>query len=77
MAAAHGMDMDTLMAVMRAGTANSFTVQAWSWIEAYGEKGAPIALKDLQLCKEAASAQSIVTPMLDVVLSRGTEALTG
>lgn len=77
MAAAHGMDMDTLMTVMRAGTANSFIVQAWSWIEAYGEKGAPVALKDLQLCKEAASARNIVTPMLDVALSRGTEALTG
>jgi 3-hydroxyisobutyrate dehydrogenase-like beta-hydroxyacid dehydrogenase len=45
MAAAYGMDMDTLMAVMRAGTANSFIVQAWNWVEAYGEKGAPVALR--------------------------------
>jgi len=77
MAAAHDMDMDTLMAVMRAGTANSFIVQAWGWVEAYGEKGAPVALKDLQLFKEAALARSIVTPMLDVALSRGADALTG
>jgi 2-hydroxy-3-oxopropionate reductase len=33
MAAAYGMDMDALMAVMRAGTANSFIVQAWSWLK--------------------------------------------
>jgi 2-hydroxy-3-oxopropionate reductase len=76
MAAAHGMDMDVLMAVMRAGTANSFVVQAWSWIEASGEKGAPVALKDLRLCKETASALSVATPMLDLALSLGSKAIS-
>jgi len=76
MAAAHGMDMDTLMTVMRAGTANSFIVQAWSWVEAYGEKGAPVAMKDLQLCKEAASAQGIAMPMLDLALSVGPKSIS-
>jgi 3-hydroxyisobutyrate dehydrogenase-like beta-hydroxyacid dehydrogenase len=65
MAAAYGMDMEALMAAMRAGTANSFIVQAWGWIEAYGEKGEPVALKDLRLFQEAAVAGSVVTPMLD------------
>lgn len=70
MAAAYGMDMDALMAVMRAGTANSFIVQAWSWVEAYGEKGAPVALKDLRLFQEAAAARGVAAPMLDSQLAR-------
>lgn len=70
MAAAYGMDMDTLMAVMRAGTANSFIVQAWKWVEEYGEKGTPVALKDLRLFHEAALAKGIQTLMLDTQLSR-------
>jgi 2-hydroxy-3-oxopropionate reductase len=76
MAAAHGMDMDLLMTVMRAGTANSFIVQAWSWVEAYGEKGAPVAMKDLRLCKETASGLAVATPMLDLVLSLGPRAIS-
>jgi hypothetical protein len=36
---------------MRNGTANSFIVQAWKWVEEYGEKGAPVALKDFRLCQ--------------------------
>jgi 3-hydroxyisobutyrate dehydrogenase-like beta-hydroxyacid dehydrogenase len=70
MAAAHGMDMDTLMTVMRAGTANSFIVQAWNWVEAYGEKGAPVALKDLLLFRETAGARGIATPILDNQLAQ-------
>jgi 2-hydroxy-3-oxopropionate reductase len=70
MAAAYGMDMDLLMEVMRAGTANSFIVQAWKWVEAYGEKGAPGALKDLRLFQEAASAMGVRTAMLDDQLAR-------
>jgi len=70
MAAAYGMNMDTLMEVMRAGTANSFIVQAWKWVEAYGEKGAPVALKDLRLFQEAAAAKGARTAMLDVQLAR-------
>jgi 2-hydroxy-3-oxopropionate reductase len=74
MAAAHGMDMDVLMAVI--GTANSFIVQAWSWVEAYGEKGAPVAMKDLRLCKETASALGVAMPMLDLALSLGPQAIS-
>jgi 2-hydroxy-3-oxopropionate reductase len=70
MAAAYGMDMDLLMQVMRAGTANSFIVQAWKWVEAYGEKGTPVALKDLRLFQEAASAMGVRTRMLDDQLAR-------
>lgn len=76
MAAAHGMDLDVLMAVMKAGTANSFIVQAWSWVEAYGEKGAPVAMKDLRLCKETALALGVAMPMLDLALSLGPQALS-
>lgn len=70
MAAAYGMDLDTLMAVMRAGTANSFIVQSWSWVEAYQEKGMPVALKDLRLFQEAAGLRGAPTPMLDRQLAR-------
>jgi 3-hydroxyisobutyrate dehydrogenase-like beta-hydroxyacid dehydrogenase len=70
MAAAYGMDMDLLMEVMRAGTANSFIVQAWKWVEAYGDKGTPVALKDLRLFQEAASAKGVRTAMLDDQLAR-------
>jgi 3-hydroxyisobutyrate dehydrogenase-like beta-hydroxyacid dehydrogenase len=70
MAAAYGMDMDLLMQVMQAGTANSFIVQAWKWIEAYGDKGTPVALKDLRLFQQAASAMGVRTAMLDDQLAR-------
>jgi 3-hydroxyisobutyrate dehydrogenase-like beta-hydroxyacid dehydrogenase len=70
MAASYGLDMETLMAVMRAGTANSFIVQAWAWIEAYGEKGEPVALKDLRLFQEASAAKGVATPTLDAELAR-------
>ena len=70
MAAAYGMNMDSLMAVMRAGSANSFIVQSWSWIEAYEEKGTPVALKDLRLFQEAAGLRGAPTPMLDHLLAR-------
>jgi 3-hydroxyisobutyrate dehydrogenase-like beta-hydroxyacid dehydrogenase len=70
MAAAYGMDMDALMAVMRAGTPNSFIVQAWSWVEAYGEMGAPVALKDLRLFQETAAARGVAAPRLDSQLAR-------
>jgi 2-hydroxy-3-oxopropionate reductase len=70
MAAGYGMDMDTLMTVMRAGSANSFVVQAWKWVEEYGEKGTPVALKDLRLFQQAASAKGVPTVMLDTQLAR-------
>lgn len=70
MAAGYGMNMDALMAVMRAGTANSFIVQSWSWIETYEEKGTPVALKDLRLFQEAAGLRGAPTPMLDHQLAR-------
>ena len=72
MAAAYGMNMDTLMAVMRAGTADSFVVQAWKWLEDYAEKGAPVALKDLRLYQQAASAKGVQTLLLDTQLVKGT-----
>jgi hypothetical protein len=62
--------MDTLMAVMRAGTANSFIVQAWKWVEEYGEKGTPVAMKDLRLFQQAAAARGVRTAMLDDQLAR-------
>lgn len=70
MAAAYGVDMDTLMAVMRAGTANSFIVQAWKWVEEYGDKGRPVALKDLRLYQQAALSKGVPTLMLDTQLSK-------
>ena len=72
MAAAYGMNMDTLMEVMRAGTANSFVVQAWKWLEEYGEKGRPVALKDLRLYQQAALSRGVETLMLDTQLARDT-----
>ena len=69
MAAGYGMDMDTLMAVMRAGSANSFVVQAWKWVEASGDK-VPVAIKDLRLFQQAASAKGVRSVMLDAQLAR-------
>jgi 3-hydroxyisobutyrate dehydrogenase-like beta-hydroxyacid dehydrogenase len=70
MAAAHGVDMETVMAVMRNGTANSFIVQAWGWIEANLERGLPIMLKDLRACRDAAAAKGIPMTMLDTHLAK-------
>lgn len=70
MAASYGVDMDALMSVMRNGTANSFIVQSWKWVEEYGEKGAPVALKDLRLCQQAAAAKNVPTLMLDTHLAK-------
>ena len=69
MAAAYGMDMDALMTVMRAGSANSFVVQAWKWVEASGDK-APVAIKDLRLFQQAASEKGVPSAMLDALLAR-------
>ena len=69
MAAGYGMDMDTLMTVMRAGSANSFVVQAWKWVEASGDK-VPVAIKDLRLFQQAASAKGVPSQMLDAQLAR-------
>jgi 3-hydroxyisobutyrate dehydrogenase len=69
MAAGYCMDMETLMTVMRAGSANSFVVQAWKWVEEYGEKGTPVAIKDLRLFQQAASAKGVPSLMLDAQLA--------
>ena len=63
------MDMDTLMSVMRAGSASSFVVQAWKWVEASGDK-VPVAIKDLRLFQQAASAKEVPSAMLDAQLAR-------
>jgi hypothetical protein len=39
-------------------------------VETYGEKGAPVALKDLRLFQEAAGARGAATPMLDSQLAQ-------
>jgi 3-hydroxyisobutyrate dehydrogenase-like beta-hydroxyacid dehydrogenase len=70
MAASYGVDMDTLMTVMRNGTANSFIVQAWSWVDEYARKSAPVALKDLRLCQQAAAAKGVATLLLDAHLAQ-------
>jgi len=70
MAAAYDVDMQTLMTVMRNGSANSFVVQAWGWVEDNLERGLPLMLKDLQLCREAAAAKGVPMKMLDANLAK-------
>jgi 3-hydroxyisobutyrate dehydrogenase-like beta-hydroxyacid dehydrogenase len=70
MAAAYGVDVKTLMTVMRNGTANSFIVQAWGWVEENLERGLPLMLKDLRLCREAAAAKGVPMEMLDANLAK-------
>lgn len=70
MAAANGLDMATLMAVMRGGTANSFTVQTWDVLQAKLGQLVPLMTKDITLCRDAAAAKGIAMPMLDAHLAK-------
>ena len=70
MAAAYGVDRQTLMTVMRNASANSFILQAWGWVEGNLERGLPLMLKDLRLCREAAAAKGVPMAMLDANLAK-------
>ncbi len=70
MARAYGADMDALMAVCRNGTANSFVVQGWDWIAAHRQSLAPFIRKDGGLCRAAAMAKDVPTPVIESVLAK-------
>jgi 3-hydroxyisobutyrate dehydrogenase len=69
-ARAYGADMEALMAVCRNGTANSFVVQAWDWIAANLESFSAIAPKDVGLCRAAAVAKGVPTPVIEALLAK-------
>ena len=70
MARAYGADMDALMAVCRNGTANSFVAQAWDWIAAHRQSLSALAVKDVGLCRAAAMAKDVPTPVIETILAK-------
>jgi 3-hydroxyisobutyrate dehydrogenase-like beta-hydroxyacid dehydrogenase len=69
-ASAHGADMDTLMAVCRGGTANSFAVQAWDAIAPALPNLMPLGVKDARICRAAAMEKHVPMPMTDAFLAQ-------
>ena len=69
-ARAYSADLEALMAVCRNGTGNSFVVQAWDWIAANRELLAALALKDGRLCRAAAVAKEVPTPVIEAFLAK-------
>jgi 2-hydroxy-3-oxopropionate reductase len=69
MAAAYGMDLPTLMEILKTGTAASFVVDNFELLRPHWQQFAKVADKDMRICKDAGLAQGTPTPILDAWLT--------
>lgn len=65
MAAAYGMNLETLMDVISRSTGTSWVLENWNFLEPHWDHLGPMARKDVQLCLRAAEAQHIVMPSIE------------
>lgn len=68
MANAYGMDLPTLMKIIRNSTGNSFVAQNWDALIPTWPHLAPIVSKDMNLCRDAGKRVGIGLPMVETWL---------
>ena len=65
MAAAYGMDLDTLMDVVRSSTGASFIAENWSFLEPNRSHLGRMAKKDIDLCLAAGRDREVAMPLVE------------
>ena len=64
MAAAYGMNLDTMMEIIRSSSGASYMAENWDFFEPNWQHMGRMAKKDMDLCIAAAEARDVAVPLV-------------